>query len=112
MTPPDPTAEGAILAWLKARIIAGHYRFSDHARGRLLDWDVTPTALVEAILAAQLLENYPAYFIGPACLLYGDTAAGRPLHVACSTTLMEVVIITVYEPAPPKWITPIRRSDI
>jgi hypothetical protein len=111
MRPPDPTDEPAILSWIKALIAGGRYRYSDHARGRLLDRDVTPAELAEAILGSQLLENYPTYFTGPACLLYGDTAAGRPLHIVCSTTLPEVVIITVYEPSPPKWLTPTRRSE-
>lgn len=110
MAPPDPHDTDAILTWNKRLVAAGDYRFSDHARDRLLRWDVTPNELVEAILASQLLGNYPTFFIGPACLLYGDTTAGRPLHIVCSTTLPEMVIITVYGPTPPKWVSPTRRS--
>jgi hypothetical protein len=34
---------------------------------------------------------------------------GRPLHVACTTGRPMVTIITVYEPKPPKWVTPSKR---
>jgi hypothetical protein len=110
MTAPDPTDEQAVLLRIRTQATAQQYRVSDHARGRLLEWDITPAEMVEAISTARVLENYPAWHIGPACLLYGTTAAGRPLHLVCSTTLPELVIITIYEPGPPKWITPTQRS--
>lgn len=35
---------------------------------------------------------------------------GRTLHVVCTINRSPLLIITVYEPKPPKWITPTRRS--
>ena len=34
----------------------------------------------------------------------------RPLHVVCTTVRRPLIIITVYEPKPPKWTTPETRE--
>ena len=106
----DPNDEAAVLADIKALAAAGRYRVSFHANGRMTQHGVTMPEILEALAAAQLLENYPTYHVGPCCLVYGDTAAGRPIHLVCSTTLPEVVIITTYQPTPPDWRTPTQRG--
>jgi len=55
------------------------------------------------------LENYPTFYQGLACLIYGDTAARRPIHIVCSTTLPTLILITVYVPTSPKWLAPMQR---
>ncbi len=39
------------------------------------------------------------------------TKAGRPIHVVCTTSHPTLIIITVYEPTPPKWVTPVERGS-
>ncbi len=34
---------------------------------------------------------------------------GRTLHIVCTTAQATLIIITVYEPLPPKWTTPTQR---
>ena len=63
-----------------------------------------------ATLAPTCRENYATHRRGACCLVGGTTRAGRPLHIVCTTAQPVLVIITVYEPKPPKWITPIQRS--
>ncbi len=47
---------------------------------------------------------YPQDKYGPSCLIFGKTAAGRPLHVQGSDPSRPIVkIITVYEPDPALW---------
>jgi len=65
---------------------------------------------MDAIATAQLLENYAEHRRGPCCLLAGQTREGRNLHVVCTTAQLTLVVITVYEPKPPKWVTPTRRG--
>jgi len=65
--------------------------------------------VLAAIMTAEVLEDYPAHRRGPCCLLSGKAKDGRPLHVVCATGGSILVIITVYEPRPPKWIAPNRR---
>jgi hypothetical protein len=38
-------------------------------------------------------------------LMHGLTDKGRPLHIVCTTAQPMLILITVYEPRPPKWRT-------
>lgn len=107
----DPLDEAAILAGIKALAADRRFRLTIHATGRIAQHDIALAEIVQAIATATLLENYPLFYQAPACLIGGDTIAGRPIHIVCSTTLTELVIITVYEPKPPKWQTPQRRRE-
>jgi len=71
---------------------------------------ITPPEIEAAMLNAQLLEDYPDWWLGPSCLIYGHTEAGRDLHIVASYSDLPVTIITVCEPRPPKWITPTLRG--
>jgi hypothetical protein len=65
---------------------------------------------LHAMLSAELLEDYPDWWLGPSCLVHGQTDLGRDLHIVVSYSGLPVTIITVYEPHPPKWITPTQRG--
>jgi len=72
---------------------------------------ITLDELLEALNRGQILENYPVHRRGACCLLHGVTDTGRHLHVVCTTERPALIIITVYEPGPPKWVTPTERSS-
>lgn len=57
----------------------------------------------EAILAGEIIEEYPKDKYSPSCLIYGEVASGRKLHIQISLP-PAVVIITAYEPGPAEWI--------
>lgn len=84
-------------------------RFTIHAHHKMSAEKVSTASLLHALGDAQLLEDYSEHERGACCLVYGKTENGRPLHVVCATSLPELIIITVYEPKPPKWITPYQR---
>jgi hypothetical protein len=84
-------------------------RFTLHAHKKMIAEQVHVADLLHTLSNAQLLEDYPEYERGPCCLVYGKTDSGRPIHVVCTTSLPELIIITVYEPKPPKWINPCQR---
>lgn len=84
-------------------------RISLHAATAMFEDGFTRADLERVLATALLLENYPGYYRGPCCLLYGDTSSQRPMHIVCSTAGPIAVIITAYEPTLPKWLTPTRR---
>ncbi|MBM4034573.1 MAG: DUF4258 domain-containing protein [Planctomycetes bacterium] len=98
-----------LLRVMRAQCAAGHIRATLHADQEMLDEGFTLDDVVQAIQAAQVLENYPDHKRGPCCLLCGVTVSGRPVHAVCTTAQPVLVIITVYEPKPPKWVTPTHR---
>lgn len=96
---------------IRDQAVADNIRVTQHAQQEMVEEDIALAEVSEAIIAGQILENYPEHRRGSCCLLYGITRGGRPLHVVCTTARPVLIIITVYEPKPPKWITPTRRRQ-
>jgi hypothetical protein len=72
--------------------------------------NIRPKDVIEAILNGLILENYPVHKRGPCCLVCGYTKENRPLHIVCTTNLSSTIIITVYEPKMPKFLSPTKRN--
>jgi len=100
----------SILALFKRAVQEGQIKISLHAAEEALAEHITRPEIEAAILSAQLLEDYPDWWLGPSCLIYGQTEAKRDLHIVVSYSGLPVTIITVYEPCPPKWVTPTLRG--
>lgn len=65
----------------------------------------------QAVLAGEMIEDFPDDPRGHSCLVLGWTG-GKPVHVVCGMTEDEAVFITVYVPDPAKWIdSRVRRDD-
>jgi len=107
---PNPNDTNAVKQWIHAQAAADNLRVTLHAHQEMVEEGVNLDEVLEACADAEVLENYPVHRRGPCCLVYGTTAAGRPLHVVCTTARSTLIIITVYEPLPPKWATPTERS--
>jgi hypothetical protein len=102
----------AILRCIREQVASGAVRVTLHASGEMTEEGISLDDVSEAIASgdAEVVENYPDHRRGACCLVAGRTQQGRPLHVVCTSAQPAVIIITVYEPKPPKWITPNRRS--
>jgi hypothetical protein len=107
----DITDVEAVLRRIRVQAAAGNIRITQHAQREMVEEDITFDEVLEAIATGQILENYPEHRRGACCLLNGSTHEGRPLHIVCTTTRPVLIIITVYEPKPPKWITPTQRRQ-
>ncbi|HEV2854587.1 MAG TPA: DUF4258 domain-containing protein [Thermoanaerobaculia bacterium] len=86
-------------------------RVTQHAQEEMTEEDIALEDALEAIRSGTILENYPEHRRGSCCLVSGYTRQGRPLHVVCTTAQLLLIVITVYEPKPPKWETPTRRGS-
>jgi hypothetical protein len=107
----DITNPQAILARIQAQASAGSVDFTLHAQRELAAETITVAEVLQAIATGQVLENYPTHQRGACCLLYGKTQQHRPLHLVCTTAQRTLIIVTVYEPVPPKWTTPTQRRS-
>ena len=107
----DPTDLAAVLEQIRRHAHEENIRVTQHAQQEMAEEDVTLDQVLEALAVAQILENYPEHRRGACCLLYGSTKNGRPLHIVCTTARPLLIIITVYQPIPPRWITPTRRRN-
>jgi len=100
-----------ILRRIRGKIEAGELRITQHAQQEMVEEDITLGEVIEAVSTGTILEDYPQHRRGPCCLIAGETAGRRPLHVVCTTDLPVVIVITTYVPKPPKWVTPSRRRE-
>lgn len=90
---------------IRRKIAANEFEFSQHAVDQSIVRQISVRELGEALMRAEVIEDYPDDKYGPSCLLFGTTAAGRPLHVQCSYPSRPLLkIITIYEPDPSMWI--------
>ena len=85
-------------------------RVTQHAHQEMVEEAITLDELLQALEEGTILEDYPEHRRGACCLIGGLTRAGRHLHAVCATTHAVLIVITVYEPKPPKWITPTQRG--
>jgi hypothetical protein len=78
--------------------------FSDHATKQIRTRGIGIEEIFEAVRNAECLEEYPDDKYGASVLLFGLTAANRPLHVLVTTFERPLCkIITVYQPNPKEW---------
>ncbi|RLA06916.1 MAG: DUF4258 domain-containing protein [Gammaproteobacteria bacterium] len=86
-----------------------NYFLSKHADDERKNDNITILELEQAILNGYILEKYDDDIRGSSCLIVGFTDEGKPIHVVCGTKSEVLVIITVYIPTAPKFITPFQR---
>ena len=74
--------------------------------------EISDQEIFEAVLNGKIIEDYPKDEPYPSGLIYGRTSERRPLHVVCAYAedVNEVIIITVYQPHPDRWVEFERRQ--
>ena len=78
------------------------YTLTNHASDRAVLREIDNFEIEEAVIAGEVIEDYPDDKYGPSCLILGKTKAGRNLHVQVSYPPV-VKVITAYEPTTAKW---------
>ena len=100
------------LEEIKKLAMLGLVRITQHAHQEMVAEDFIWQDVLEAILSANLIDDYPGHRRGACCLLGGVTIKGRPVHIVCTNDQPVLVIITVYEPKAPKWKSLMERNKI
>lgn len=101
----------AALEQIRTQADVENIRITQHAQQEMAEENITLDEVLEAIATGQILGNYPEHRRGACCLLNGAAKSGRSLHIVCTTARPVLIIITVYEAKPPKWITPTQRRQ-
>jgi hypothetical protein len=100
----------AILQLFIEAVTTQQVKLSLHAAEEALAEEITRSEIEATLLNAQILEDYPDWWLGPSCLVCGRTKTDRSIHIVASYSKLPITIITVYEPRPPKWRTPTVRG--
>ena len=101
-----------MLDRIQAQARVGDLRVTQHAQQEMIEEQISLDDVLEAISQGIVLEDYPQHRRGACCLVYGRTRAGWAVHVVCTSAQPTLIIITVYEPKLPKWITPTQRRPL
>ena len=99
------------INWIVSQVKKSSYILSKHADDERLDDNLMISEIEEAIFSGSILESYPNDKRGYSCLVVGFTKSGKPLHIVCGKSRDVLVVITVYIPTPPKFITPYKRGE-
>ena len=100
-----------MLDRIQVQARANNVRVTLHAQQEMVEEQISLGEVLEAVSQGHILEDYAQHRRGACCLLYGVTRAGRDIHVVCTTARPTLIIITVYEPKLPKWLTPTQRRQ-
>jgi len=97
--------------WIHQCVRDERYRYSLHADRERLNDLLNLDDVEQALLSGRILEQYEDTGRGESCLVAGFSDTGKPVHVVCGRMGNWMVIITVYIPMPPKFVTPFQRSE-
>ena len=99
------------LKWIKERIKSNEYFYSKHGDMERQNDNLSFEEVEDALESGRILENYEDTGRGESCLVAGFTNEGKPIHIVCGTRGDWLVVITVYIPRPPKFMTPYKRGS-
>lgn len=89
---------------IRQKITDESFEFSKHALDQSILRNILLQEIREAIVNAQVIEDYPTDKYGPSCLLCGVTRTQRTIHIQCSYPSRPILkIITLYEPDRLRW---------
>lgn len=90
---------------IRAKIRQGDWVLTRHAQHQSQARKISRAEIESAILAGQVIEDYPNDPRGPSCLMLGYTEQRRPIHIVLAYPVMgqRMKVITVYEPSPDQW---------
>ena len=94
---------GKVIDQIRGALKSHVFRYSRHAIEQRVNRHIFHEEIEEAVDSGEVIEEYPHDKYGPSCLIYGRTSQNRPLHIQCSLS-SPIIIITVYEPDPLKWL--------
>lgn len=96
---------------IRKKVYSKEYIISEHAERERQAENIELKDIREAIFTGEILEDYPNDPRGPSCLVLGY-AGERSIHIVCGWNKYDwLIIITVYIPVLPKWITSRKRGE-
>ena len=78
-------------------------RWTNHIHIRIQQRGIAIDDVMFAIMNSKIIEEYPADYPFPSCLLFGLTSGNEPLHIVCGVGSGEFWLITAYHPNNEEW---------
>jgi hypothetical protein len=87
-------------------------RWTNHILGRIFRRGISTDDIKKGLINGEIIEQYPADYPFPSCLILGHTNAGKALHVVCGSNGAELWLITAYFPDQDEWSEDCRQRRI
>ena len=71
---------------------------TEHLLSRMRQRNIKFTDIKQAIMAGEIIEQYPTDYPFPSCLINFDN-----IHIVCSIGGERLYLITAYHPSPEQW---------
>lgn len=94
------------LQAVKELVAAGQVRVSEHGYDELAADDIRVRDILEGVVDATVVEDYPAFPKGPAVLVQQWDRQKKPVHVVWGIPkglTSPAVVVTAYRPDPVRW---------
>ena len=88
---------------IKEFVRTGKIRWTNHCVVRLFQRNISQEDIENALLNAEIIEEYENDYPYPSCLVYGIDLNNKVLYVVCGTSETELWVITAYYPDNIKW---------
>ncbi|MCX5868142.1 MAG: DUF4258 domain-containing protein [Proteobacteria bacterium] len=98
------------IEWIIKKVQKGEYYFSKHGDLERQNEDLLISEIEEALISGRILESYEDTGRGESCLIAGFSNRGKPIHIVCGKRGLQMAIITVYIPGPPKFKSTFERG--
>ena len=97
-------------AFIQKKIRNQEYDFSVHAHNERQEEQITVEEIERVLLKGDIIEKYQNDQRGESCLVAGIISE-KPLHVVCGKRGKRLLIVTIYRPKLPVWITYKTRAE-
>jgi len=81
----------------------GSLRWTNHVLVRLMQRNIGMDDVKCALMAGEIIEQYPTDYPYPSCLVLGLSINEKYLHVVCGDSGTELWLITAYFPDAEEW---------
>ncbi|MBM4030266.1 MAG: DUF4258 domain-containing protein [Planctomycetes bacterium] len=87
-------------------IRSNRVRVTEHAQEEAEDDGLPIDEVFLSVDQGDVIEDYPSAKPRPACLIYGRTPSGEPVHSvwALDRNSGWAVLVTIYRPDPARWV--------
>jgi hypothetical protein len=96
----------ALLAQIQNLAARGEVEISRHGFKELAADDISIQDVLAGVPAAEVIEEYPDYFKGPAIMTLQRDGAGKPIHLLWGVPAGQskpAVLVTAYRPDRVRW---------
>jgi len=103
-----------LLIRIRELVSRREIRVSDHGYEEMADDDILVSEVMEGVVYAVVVEEYPTYAKGPCVLVLQRDRSDRPIHVLWGIPrggTSPAVVVTVYRPDPNRWTDDFTRRN-